>query len=590
MASDGPNDEPRPAWEALAAVLTAEAGPTGRNRERLCEAVCRVVVERFGFSRALIATLDRKRDRLITRAGYDPSIGAHVARALTRLFTIPLEPRRDGKLLAAAWCVLEDEQVHVPDASDYTFRPDRTTQRTTLIRAFGTKGYALTPIRGAREPIGVLAVDRVREGRPMGGEELRRLRTVAGLVGLALEAADGTGGRRGGAPSEPPPPEAGPRRSRAERAERTAQMQAVLDSLHEAVLVLGSAGDVRYLNRAAAALLEMLPWEAVGRPWREVVPLDEPEAFEELVTTGGASPRALPRRWTLRRSDGEPVLLRSEVLPLASVHAGRGTVVFLEDVTEGVEEERVRDEFLSMLVHDLSAPLQSVLGFAELLLMGRGGELTETQRDFIDRIQGSGRFMARLVEDILEVTELESGRALLEPERLEAEELVREVVDGLGGMAERASVELTSRLPPDLPPLRADRIRMRQALQNLVTNAIEASAPGSRVRIRGEAWRQDGTPWLRLQVVDAGVGLDDGAAAHLFDKYRSYGSGKRGGRRSRGLGLPIARLVVEAHGGRIAAEGRPGAGTVVTIELPFAGADEESEDGSAGRERADETT
>ncbi len=546
-----------------------------------------MVVERFGFSRALIATLDRKRSRLITRAGYDPSIGAPVARALTRLFTIPLEPRRDGKLLAAAWCVLEDEQVHVPDASDYAFRPDRTTQRPTLIRAFGTKGYALTPIRGTRGPIGILAVDRVREGRPMGREELQRLRTVAGLVGLALEAAEVAGGRRGGAASEPPPPEAGPRRSRVERADRTAQMQAVLDSLHEAVLVLGPAGDVRYLNRAAAALLDVLPWEAVGRPWRAVLPLDEPEAFGELVATGGASPRALPRRWTLHRS--EPVVLRAEVLPLASVHAGRGTVVFLEDVTEGVEEEKVRDEFLSMLVHDLSAPLQSVLGFAELLLMGRGGELTETQRDFIERIQGSGRFMARLVEDILEVTELESGRALLEPERLEVEELVREVVDGLGGMAERAAVELTRRLPADLPPLRADRIRMRQALQNLVSNAIEASAPGSRVRIRGEAWRQDGTPWLRLQVVDAGVGLDEGAATHLFDKYRSYGRGKRGGRRSRGLGLPIARLVVEAHGGRIAAEGRPGAGTVVTIELPFARADEESEDGSAGRERTDDT-
>lgn len=546
-------------WERLTAVLTQEG-----NRERLCEEVCRVVVEELGFSRALIATLDRKRERLVTRAGYDPSIGVHVARALRRLFTIPLGPQPDGRLLAAAWCVLEGEQIHVPDASGYSFRPEETVQRPLLVQVFGVQEYALTPIRGPRGPIGVLAADKKGQGEAITPEELRLLRIVASVVGLALGAA-----------AQPPSPPEEEVRDEAERSRRrdrpdlVGQMQAVLDSLHEGLLVLGEDGTVRYLNRAASALLGVLPWEAVGKSWGEVLPLAEPEAFARLLEERSPLLPGRLKRWTLDSPTGGPLVVEVEILPIASAHVGAGTALFLEDITDRAEEERVREEFITMLVHDLSAPLQSVLGFAELLLMGRAGELNHTQQDFVSRIEASGRLMTHLVEDILVLAELESGRALLESQPLDPFLLVQDVLDRLTGLAERSSVELHNEVPRDLPEFHGDRVRLQEAFQNVVINAIEASGEGKAVRVRGEVFLRRGEPRLRLQVVDEGVGLDEEVASHLFDKYRSFVRGKRRRRRARGLGLPIARLVVEGHGGEIRAAGAPGRGTTVTVSLPL---------------------
>lgn len=559
--SDRPDAVPSASsWERLTALLAREG-----NRERLCEEVCRVVVEELGFSRALIATLDRKRERLVTRAGYDPSIGVHVARALRRLFTIPLAPLPDGRVLVAAWCVLRGEQVHVPDASAYAFRPEETVQRRQMVRAFGVKEYVLTPIHGRREPIGLLGADR-RNREGIGPEDLRHLRIVASVVGLALETP---------LPPSPPSPLADEASGEPDRAPRRArpdqvrQMQAVLDALHEGLLVLGGEGTVRYLNRAASGLLGVLPWEAVGKSWREVLHLVNPDGFARLLEE---RPAVLPdrlKRWTLYAPGGPPLVVDVEILPLDSAHVGAGTALFLEDITDRAEEERVRDEFVSMLVHDLNAPLGNVLGFAELLLMGRAGELNPTQRNFVSRIEASGRLMTQLVEDILELGELESGRAPLERRPLDAHALVQEALDPLAGLAERSSVALLNDVPQGLPRLHGDRVRLLQAFQNVVTNAIEASGDGQTVRVQGEVFLREGGPWLRLRVVDEGVGLDEQVAVHLFDKYRSFGRGKRRRRRGRGLGLPIARLIVEAHGGEIAAAGVPGRGTTVTVDLPL---------------------
>lgn len=544
-------------WERLADVLRQE-----QSREHLCEGVCRVLVEEFGFTRALIATLDREKERLVTRAGYDPVIGIHVARALRRLFTIPLAPESDGRLRASAWCVLRGEQIHVPDATAYEFRPDETVQRDSLVQVFGVKEYVLTPIRGRRGPIGLLAADKKGRAERIAPGDLGLLRAVASMTALAMDA---------GRPALPPEParRVEPAGQRRDRTDRAAQMQAVLDALHEGLLVLDEDGVVRYLNRAASSLLAVLPWEAVGEPWRDVLHLTDPDVLAPLLAERPGGARERPARLVLESPADGCVTVDVEVLRLSSAHGSTGTALFLDDVTDDVEEERVREEFVSMLIHDLSAPVQSVLGFAELLLMGRAGSLNETQRDFVSRIAASSDLMTHLVDDILRLSDLESGRALLEREMLDPRALVQGVLDRLYGLADDAAVELLNEIPGNLPSIRADRVRLQEALQNVVSNAIEASEPRTAVRVRAELVPRGDEPWIRLEVTDEGVGLDEDVAAHLFDKYRSFRRGKHRAHRALGLGLAIARLVVEAHGGDIRAAGRPGRGTVVTVDMPL---------------------
>lgn len=550
-----------PVWEGVLEAVHAEAPPARR-----CRAVCRQIARGLGFPRALLSTVDRARGQLVVRGAYDPSVTGPLYRVLTSLWAATLEPDAEGKLSVSAWCVEKKEQVYVPDAAAYDFRPDQTYQRDRVVRALGVKGYVLTPIVRDGEAVGVLGVDCAEEG--VSADRRRLLRIFADLLALALDRLL----------RDDRPPPAGEReageadRGEAEPAARAdgTQVQALLDILDQGVLVVGSDDRVQYLNRAALRLLDVIPWEAVGRPWREILVLREPERFAALLRDCVAgrplrgAPAGLERRWTIVPPAGGEIDVELKLLPLSSTVMSGARAVVMEDVSQRVELQRVRDEFTSMLVHDLKAPLQSIVGFAELLVTERLGAMNRDQRDFVARIERSGEQMMRLIQDILKVARYEDGRSLLSKERVPPSPLVEAIVQGLQGKAMPARVEIRNTVGPDLPDLYADPLRLTQVFQNLVANAIDASAHGAVIWLRGERIRQNGLPYVRFEIEDEGPGLTAEEAEHLFDK---FWTGDRSGRMRHGLGLVIARLIVEGHRGSIVARGRDG-GTVVAFTIP----------------------
>lgn len=221
-----------------------------------------------------------------------------------------------------------------------------------------------------------------------------------------------------------------------------------------------------------------------------------------------------------------------------------------------------------MLVHDLKAPIQSIQGFTELLRLGRLGALSEEQLDFLERIEENSRQVLSRVEQLLEITQLETRRVRVRHERMDISELVGSVVRKLAGKALRRRIAVEVELPPDLPALTGDPVWLSEVFQNLLDNAIEAVQRGGSVRLVGRTVRSKGDPWIQVEIADDGPGLSAEEAARLFDRFwteprklRNQGSGH-------GLGLLIARLVVELHGGRIGASAEPGSGTTVTVRLP----------------------
>ncbi|MGH7558475.1 MAG: histidine kinase dimerization/phospho-acceptor domain-containing protein, partial [Gemmatimonadota bacterium] len=382
-----------PVWEGLLEAIHAEARPEGR-----CRAVCRQVARGFGFPRVLLSTVDRSRGQLVVRGAYDPSVTGPLYRVLTSLWAATLEPDADGKLSVSAWCVEKKEQVYVPDVERYDFRPDLTYQRDRVVRALGVRGYVLTPMVRAGEAVGVLGVDCSEEG--VSADRRRLLRVLADLLALTLDrllqdddrppTGERGAGDAGRAEAEP-----------AAHADGT-QVQALLDILDQGVLVVGADDRVHYLNRAAMRLLDVTPWEVVGRPWREILVLREPERFAALVrecVAGGLSREAsagLKRRWTIVRQTGGEIDVELRLLPLSSTVMSGARAVVMEDVSQRIELQRVRDEFTSMLVHDLKTPLQSIVGFAELLVTERLGAMNRDQRDFVARIERSGEQMMQL--------------------------------------------------------------------------------------------------------------------------------------------------------------------------------------------------
>jgi protein-histidine pros-kinase len=217
------------------------------------------------------------------------------------------------------------------------------------------------------------------------------------------------------------------------------------------------------------------------------------------------------------------------------------------------DSERYKDEFLSVVSHELRTPLNFIMGFASVLEDGLHGPLNHAQRRDVDRILEGADRMLGLVDDLLDYAHLRAGTV----------ELVRQPVDvrlllaeASGGAAVEAPAGLTFAL---------DAARMRQALDQLVENARKFSPPGSPVVLRARL--EEGE--LVLEVEDHGCGIPREALAGLFERFRQFDmtSTRRAG--GMGLGLAIARALVEAHGGRIEADSTPGQGSTFRLRLPF---------------------
>jgi signal transduction histidine kinase/CheY-like chemotaxis protein len=225
---------------------------------------------------------------------------------------------------------------------------------------------------------------------------------------------------------------------------------------------------------------------------------------------------------------------------------------------------QAKSDFLASMSHELRTPLNAIIGFSELM---RGEESVGDSRvvpaEWIEHIYASGRHLLDLINDILDLTKIEAGRLELRPDRVELPELVAEVVSALRPLMERKSLDLHT----DVPGLDVwgDRIRLRQVLDNLLSNAIKFTPEGGRISV--EASGTDGE--VRLAVVDTGVGIDVADQQRIFEEFQQVGDPSMH-HAGTGLGLALARRLVEAHGGRLELDSTPGVGSRFTVCLPDA--------------------
>ncbi len=239
---------------------------------------------------------------------------------------------------------------------------------------------------------------------------------------------------------------------------------------------------------------------------------------------------------------------------------------------------RAREEVLAIVSHDLRNPLNAVTLAASLLKMSEA--LSDDDRQQIETIDVGARRMSRLIEDLLDVTRLEGGKRLpIQPERVEVSSILDEANELFKAQAAATSVNLQVRKPENVSPVYADRHRIMQVLSNLIGNSLKFTPPGGVVAISAE--QRDGE--VLFMESDTGPGIEQ---QHLEDIFSPYWQAKRAERLGAGLGLPIARGIVESHGGRIWVESEPGKGTMFFFTLPLAREEREAATGAAGsRER-----
>jgi PAS domain S-box-containing protein len=332
------------------------------------------------------------------------------------------------------------------------------------------------------------------------------------------------------------------------QSEQTASA-ALVESMLEGVIAADGRGRITTANAAARRLLgyeaqEPLPaLQALFRSKgaREVV---------DLVLEGQA---VQDRQLEL---DGRVVLVNARPLD------NDGAVLVLHDLTELRRLETVRRDFVANVSHELKTPLTSISGYAETLLTDSPDD--ETTRHFLGIIASNARRMQRLVDDLLDLSRIESGRWTPRPEAVEVVAVFREVWAGLADRGTAQQVAFTVDVEPEAETVDADPDAVRQIITNLVDNSLRYVGRGGRIAARA---RQVGEG-IELSVTDNGIGI---AAEHLpriFERFYRADPSRSREEGGTGLGLAIVKHMVEAHGGHVAAESEIGAGTTVRAWFP----------------------
>jgi signal transduction histidine kinase len=280
------------------------------------------------------------------------------------------------------------------------------------------------------------------------------------------------------------------------------------------------------------------------------------DEFEELGAAFNRMLRQLLRQQDeLRNVNGE---LDSKIDELAQVNMRL------------FEMNQVKSDFLATVSHELRTPLNSILGFSDLLAKGKS--LDEKQRRYATNIERSGRQLLDMINDILDLAKIESGRMEVRPSEFDIGAVVMTQCDLARPLSERKHIELDCEVAPGLPPIRQDRGKIEQILNNLLSNAIKFTPDGGRIHV---SVRRDRRGDLRLSVADTGVGISESEQVAVFEKFRQGSNVLAGGTAmtreysGSGLGLSIVRELCRLLGGDVTLESELGKGSEFTVILPW---------------------
>ena len=327
----------------------------------------------------------------------------------------------------------------------------------------------------------------------------------------------------------------------------------VMETMADGVIVLDSDNRVRLINRAAQWLLDADIHTTRGRPLAEIVRDHE---ILELTSNSAATGR-------IRSAEIELLHHRRFLHAIAtpiSERPRRGVLLTLQDVTRLRQAQTTRREFVSNVSHELRSPLASIRAMVETLDNGAIDD-SEVARDFLSRIHGDVERMTAMVDELLELSILESGQMPIHLAPVELRGIADKVLERFEMRAASRGVKLLSRIPADLPYLMADSGKLDQILTNLVENALKFTPEGGRVSLSANAVREG----IEIRVADTGIGIPREHLPHVFERFYKVDRARRNV--GTGLGLAITRRLAQAHGGDITVRSVEGEGSVFTFRL-----------------------
>jgi len=342
-----------------------------------------------------------------------------------------------------------------------------------------------------------------------------------------------------------------------ELAVEKSRLEAILRNMVDGVLLVDSRRKLVMVNPAAEAMFGITAREVLGKDHLEVTyHFDLDEQMQKVLTDGQ------PRTLEIRRARPREEILEARLAPFGD-GTERGVLVVLRNVTRARQLEKMRREFVASVAHELRTPLTAIRGFAETLLDGALEE-PEAARQFVGIIKQESEALSRLIEDLLDLSHIESGKWKMYREPIQPVQLVTEAVERLMPKAKERGIDLRLQVPEALPQITGDPGRLAQVLGNLMDNALKYTARGGSVTV--SAWEEG--PWVKISVADTGVGIPQADLPRVFERFYRVDKARSRSTGGTGLGLAIAKHIVEAHGGTIGVDSEVGKGTTFTFALP----------------------
>lgn len=355
--------------------------------------------------------------------------------------------------------------------------------------------------------------------------------------------------------------------------EEASRSTAILEAVADGVLVTGSDNRITFVNTSAEKVIALDKAKLLDSPL---------EAFAGLFGQAAGTWMDTIRRWSEDPSahqEGESYaeqvelgngrVLLVHLAPVILQNDFLGTVSIFRDITHEVEVDRLKSEFVATVSHELRTPMTAIKGYVDILIMGATGALNENQAHFLQIVDNNINRLNILVDDLLDISRIESGRITLNPQPVDLRELTEEVLQDVMRRSQNENKPMAVSLdaPKKIPPVVGDTQRVRQIIGNLVDNAYNYTPQNGIIRVGIHQVNGD----VQVDVQDNGVGVDPADQDRLFERFFRGEHPLVLATPGTGLGLPIVRQLVEMHNGRIwmTSAGVPGEGSVFSFTLPL---------------------
>lgn len=347
-------------------------------------------------------------------------------------------------------------------------------------------------------------------------------------------------------------------------------MEAILYSLRDAVVVVDGSDRLLMANEPAARLFGFDADSVQHKPLAETIGETHAEFVDLLRQSRRSRTEATKRELQFTRGD-RPHTYDTIVSCVQQQDKVSGVVAVLHDITREKEVSQMKNDFVSHVSHELKTPLASITAYSEMLVDGEADD-EETRKEFYDVIQSQAQRLSRLIEDILNVSRIESGLIKVNKAQASLTILIEEQMQMIRSYAEEKDITVTGQTPIVYDQVYVDKDMISQVVVNLLSNAIKYTPSGGSVSVTTQV--DETTRLVRVAVTDTGVGIPADEVDRVFDKfYRVTANNKQA--KGTGLGLNLVKQIVEkVHGGRVFVTSAVGQGSTFGFELPLATADQ----------------